>query len=549
MLADPGTPNLAAPRVASPRDSATVVAVIVTWNRRSDVLRVLGRLARQAEACGRLHAVVVDNASDDGTWDAIRSAHAPELLVENSSAATLAPDFAETRLAPSGTNTIGLASLTVVRNCENLGGCGGFNVGFKRVEAAFGAPGAATGPDFVWLLDDDVDLPADALGKLLAAAATDPGITLVGSRTVDLRDRRTTIESTIYYNPAIGLMGPEPSGEHPLAKDHAAWRGNGSEPRWTGVIDVDVVSACSVVVRWAGLAGVGYWDDRFFLYCDDADWCLRVKRAGGRVVCSLEAVVYHTPWSHKLTPRRAYYIDRNIQWMIRKHTSGTELRRVTLRWCARLLRRARSAALNRRLTEGELALRSLRDAIAGRGGKLVGTPTPIPIVEALGASGALTGEAVIIVRDRAGLLSADDLRARITSELIAAGRAGELPRWRIVLPESVVVHEHGGDPPRFGAHRTRLVVYRPTRSSKLLKQIAFLRRPPDAVIVIDHAGEFPLLLGRTTLHVSSDDPGVCEAEAGGIPALARFCVTWAISAARGIWYALTVRPHTDDRGP
>jgi GT2 family glycosyltransferase len=525
-----------------------VVAVIVTWNRRADVLRVLGRLARQAESCGRLYAIVVDNASDDGTWEAIRSAHAPELLVENRSAASLTPDFAQTRLASPGTNTVGLASLTVVRNRENLGGCGGFNVGFKQVEAAFGAPGASDGPDFVWLLDDDVDLPPDALGKLLAAAATDPGITLVGSRTVDLADRRTTIESTIYYNPAIGLMGPEPSGEHPLAREHAAWRGDGSEPRWTGVIDVDVVSACSVVVRWAGLAGVGYWDERFFLYCDDADWCLRVKRAGGRVVCALEAVVYHTPWSHKLTPRRAYYIDRNIQWMIRKHTSGSELRRVTLRWCARLLRRARSAALNRRLSEGELALRSLCDAVANRGGRLAGAPVLIPTISALSECGALAGEAVVIVRDRAGLLAAEDLRARITNELIGAGRAGDLPRWRIVLPESIARPEHGGDPPRSGAHRPTIVAYRPTRASKLLKQIALVRRRPDAVIVIDHAGEFPLLVGRTTLHVRSEDLGVCEAEAGGLGALARFGVSWALAAARGFWYVLTVRPHTDDRG-
>ena len=58
------------------------------------------------------------------------------------------------------------------------------------------------------------------------------------------------------------------------------------------------------------------WDYRYFIYCDDADWCLRFARAGFKVVCNLDAVVYHTPWFQKLTPARLYYSQRNIVWVI-----------------------------------------------------------------------------------------------------------------------------------------------------------------------------------------------------------------------------------------
>ena len=41
-------------------------------------------------------------------------------------------------------------------------------------------------------------------------------------------------------------------------------------------------------------------------------------RAGYRVVCNLDAVVFHTPWFQKLTPARLYYSQRNIVWVIQK---------------------------------------------------------------------------------------------------------------------------------------------------------------------------------------------------------------------------------------
>src|SRR5690606_16397769 len=45
--------------------SATVVAVVVTWNRKDMVSGVLKALVAQTRACSSLHVVVVDNASTD----------------------------------------------------------------------------------------------------------------------------------------------------------------------------------------------------------------------------------------------------------------------------------------------------------------------------------------------------------------------------------------------------------------------------------------------------------------------------------------------------
>jgi GT2 family glycosyltransferase len=504
--------------------SASVVAVIVTWNRRGDVMALLDRLAAQRESCGALHVVVVDNASTDGTGQAVMSTHRPERLIGPS------PDSDRHEADDPAGNRLGVASLTLVRHTENLGGCGGFNAGFAAVSSCFGPPGSAQGPAFVWLLDDDVDLPGDTLSRLLAAAATDLRIALVGSRTVDRGDRRTTIESTIYYDQTQGAMAPTPPAGHPLAAQHARQDG------LHGLVDVDVVSACSMLVRWAAVQGVGFWDERFFLYCDDAEWCLRVKTAGGRVVCALDAVVFHTPWKDKLTPVRGYYLHRNLLWMNRKHLEGAVLRRVTARWCVRLLRQARSAALNRRMTEADLTLRSLRDSMSGRGGRLGVTPDVRGVLESFAACGATPGRVALVAGDRRALRAVEQVRADVTNALIAQGRPGDQPLWTLVIPEPLAVAEHGGDPPRDGPHRVRVVRYRPTRLGKLWAQARFWWRRPDLVVQAG-AADFPLLVGAPTLHAG--EPSTLER--GGGMALLRFAWTWALTAVRCVWHTATIQ--------
>lgn len=507
--------------------AVSVVAVVVTWNRRGDVTRVLRRLGAMDTGDAALHVVVVDNASTDGTAEAIEGAFGVDRWVDHRSSGGSVGSFA---VSETGGSSFGGASLTVVRNDANLGGCGGFNSGFGAVRELFGEPGSERGPDFVWLLDDDIDLPTDALARLRRAAEMDPNIALVGSRTVDLNDRKTTIESTIYYDRDAGTMGPARDGDPESLREAVE-----------GVRDVDIVSACSMLVRWAAVEGVGFWDDRFFIYCDDADWCLRIKRAGWRVVCALDAVVYHTPWTHKLTPVRGYYLHRNLLWMNAKHLEGRGLRRVWLRWSWRLLRQAKSAALNRRMTEAVLTVRAVSDAVRGIGGKLAFEADRCGVVEAMERVGALGGEVVVLASGRAGFDAAESLRARVANELIAGGRSAAMPRWRVVLKEGDAGPAHGGDAPMAGAGRVPIVRFSPTRLGKLRAHGAFWKRRPDAVVVMDGVCEFPLLLGKTTLHVSSDDVSMATAEPGGFGAVASFGAAWARTLVRTIVRGVTIR--------
>lgn len=119
---------------ASPAHKRSVAAVVVTYNRKELLLECLDCLATQdlggLRDAYELSVIVVDNASTDGTQEA------------------LAPLVASGRLVYYNAG-------------ENLGGAGGFNFGMRvAVEA---------GHDFVWVMDDDCMAHSDTLRELLLA--------------------------------------------------------------------------------------------------------------------------------------------------------------------------------------------------------------------------------------------------------------------------------------------------------------------------------------------------------------------------------------------
>jgi len=189
--------------------------------------------------------------------------------------------------------------IRVLRTMRNEGYAGGNN---RALRAAL-ADGAA----FALLLNNDAVIAPDALAHLLACAARDPRIALVGSRLVAADDPRRDVGShgRITYGPFLvaidGAAGPQ------AARD-AEW-----------------VSGCGVLVRLAALADIGLLDEDFFLYCEDVDWSLRARRCGYRVVYEPRAVVAHTPaTSPAALRRRSYFLARNGLLFARKHGSALE---------------------------------------------------------------------------------------------------------------------------------------------------------------------------------------------------------------------------------
>lgn len=494
---------------------------MVTWNRHALARRAIESLLRQQGIdLATVHLVVVDNASTDGTTHELAAWLSPERVVANQTEQAHTPSFSSQSTGEA--NTMDLASVTLVRNSHNLGGTGGFNTGFQTVERIVALDHDI---DYLWLLDDDAVADTSALASLLRTASEDPSAGLVGSRAVDIADRRTTYETTIYYDPAQGRMAETPHHGHRLHDAHDQWvRGIGAtrgDLPFTGVREVDVVSACCMLARWSVVQQVGYWDSRYFIYCDDADWCLRVGRAGHKVVCDLDAVVYHTPWFQKLTPTRLYYAQRNAIWTMRKGLSGATLRRSTARWMVSVLRASLAAGLRRRGFHAEILRRTAVDAITNRAGKLdLSEPPQESIAEAC---------------TRLGLDRADARIAFLcmTSEQVQLGeavRASLRKQLADRCPAFVTITRKdagAGD-----------ITYAPRTLSKLFRQGPLLIDPPDACIVLNNTNDFPLLRCPLTLHIDHRDPTRCQAERSSVIDRIAFLGRWGTTVMRAVWYAL-----------
>ncbi len=204
--------------------------VILSYNTRELTLDCLARFADPLLAQG-WQVILVDNGSTDGTDQAV-AARFPRVQ----------------RIALP----------------ENQGYAAGNNRGLAqaRGEAAI-------------LLNSDVQVTPEILQALVDYLAAHPDVAAVSA---GLR--------TPNGQPQAFAFGDEPKPDYLLRRGLRRLLGWGPLHDWAvdRPVDVDWVSGACLAVRRQALEEVGLLDEGFFLYFEDVDWCLRMRRAGWRVV-------------------------------------------------------------------------------------------------------------------------------------------------------------------------------------------------------------------------------------------------------------------------
>ncbi|MCC7154711.1 MAG: glycosyltransferase family 2 protein [Bryobacterales bacterium] len=235
-----------------------ITAIVPTWKRPDLLSAVLGNLANQQPRLERI--VVVDNGSKDGSGEVARNAGAE--LVE----------------LPA-----------------NRGFAAAVNEGLAR---------AAT--EWVAIVNNDVALEAGYFERLRRAAGETGAAFATGLLCASAAPER--IDATFDL----------------IARSACAWRaGNGREvSAWRavgGAIAFAPFTAC--LLRRSAAAGVGKLDERFESYLEDADYCLRMARAGFKGVYVPEARGTHAGSSTlgAWNPRSVRLISRNQFFLVAKH--------------------------------------------------------------------------------------------------------------------------------------------------------------------------------------------------------------------------------------
>ena len=271
-----------------------VVAVIVTWNKKKDVIRLLRQLSKIDYPAASLEIVLVDNNSEDGTCDLVKK------------------EF---------------PLINLLQNKENLGGAGGFNTGMCW--ALQNRPLA----EYLWLLDNDVQVDQKALQILVKVMTSRPKAAICGSRIMDSLNPTELIEVGAFIDYTIGDIRQN----FPDLK----------QTRPSEIFEVDYVAACSLLARTKAVRQVGLWHQKFFIYWDDMEWGARFNRCGYEVLAANASIVYHPSWAGRTVDNSAiwrnYYRSRNALCFFNNYAQGLSRRRALVRL---ILRYSKQVSIN-----------------------------------------------------------------------------------------------------------------------------------------------------------------------------------------------------------
>jgi len=78
---------------------------------------------------------------------------------------------------------------------------------------------------------------------------------------------------------------------------------------------VDHPLGADLLVRRQAAEQVGWLDDQFFIYCEEIDWCIRIKRAGWQIWCVPQAEIVHHEAQSTRQFRDAMFVEL---WRARK---------------------------------------------------------------------------------------------------------------------------------------------------------------------------------------------------------------------------------------
>jgi hypothetical protein len=235
-----------------------VAIIVLCYNGIELTLACLASLRHLTYANAEI--VVVDNASHDGTPEKVR-AHFP--------------------------------AVTVLETGANLGYAEGNNVGMRYA--------LAHGADYALLLNNDTEVAPDFLSVLINVAETEPQIGVVGP--------------TIYYTAAPqriwsagGAINWRKGVSHMVNLNEEDSGQLGAQPR-----AMDFVTGCALLIKASVIQQVGLLDARFFAYYEETEWCVRVSRAGYKILHVPAAHIWHnlSLAAREASPHVYYYMTRN----------------------------------------------------------------------------------------------------------------------------------------------------------------------------------------------------------------------------------------------
>jgi GT2 family glycosyltransferase len=198
--------------------------VLVTYNSRRFLPDFLDSLKRSTNI--PYHLIVIDNASTDQT-----SSYLNRVQFKDSFYHRMRLRF----------------------NARNIGVAKAWNLGINTCTGTY-----------VVLVNPDIKFEPNWLEQMVQCAESHPNSGVVGAKILD-------------FNQVIDHAG--------FVNGVVLGRGEKNDPaRYNQIMEVDGIHGCCFLVKRQILQTIGNFDERFFIYAEEDDFCIRVKQAGYQVL-------------------------------------------------------------------------------------------------------------------------------------------------------------------------------------------------------------------------------------------------------------------------
>lgn len=233
--------------------------VVLNWNGKQDTLDCMASLKEIDYS--NYEVLIADNASTDGSENAIREAYPAHPFIQNGA---------------------------------NVGFAGGNNPAIKL--------SLERGAELVLLLNNDTTVDPGVLKAMVRAAEKYPGTGIFGAKIL-----YHSRPDTIWF--AGGFWDAQ--------KHMFVHRGMGQldQSAFSADIEVDYACGCALMIRKEAIESIGFMDEAYFFTYEETDWCYRARAAGYEIRLISDAKVFHKVSASSGgdgSPMQTYFLTRNL---------------------------------------------------------------------------------------------------------------------------------------------------------------------------------------------------------------------------------------------
>lgn len=245
-----------------------IAVVILNYNGLENTLQCLESIRKCDTDSHKVEIVVVDNNSGDGSQEALGK----------------------------------LKDIHLINNTENLGYSGGNNIGIKKALERMA--------DVILVLNNDTiaqsALVINLVQALKSADIASPKIYFA---------KGYEFHRAIYKKQELGHVIWYAGGK--IDWDNIIGMHIGVDQVDTGQFEnsteIDLATGAALIVKREVFEKIGLFDEKYFLYLEDMDFCVRAKKAGFKIIYAPQAILWHknAGASGSGSALQDYYITRN----------------------------------------------------------------------------------------------------------------------------------------------------------------------------------------------------------------------------------------------